>query len=235
MTPSRRTAARAATAAVATALLLGATGCSLGGAESSPDVAAGTGVPAAQIDPASSATGTQVAVLAGGCFWGVEGVFEHVTGVTDAVSGYAGGSAEEAKYSAVTTGETGHAEAVRITYDPKKISYAQLLQVYFAVAHDPTELNRQGPDTGTQYRSAIFPENAEQERVARAYIAQLDDEKAFASPVVTTIETGKRFYPAEEVHQDFMALYPQNPYIVANDAPKLVALEKDFPNRYRAS
>lgn len=211
------------------------TGCSSGTTESSPDLAAGTGVPAARTDPASTATGTEVAVLAGGCFWGVEGVFEHVTGVTDAVSGYAGGTASTARYSDVSTGATGHAESVKITFEPDKISYAELLQVYFAVAHDPTELNRQGPDTGTQYRSAIFPQNAEQARIAKAYIAQLDAEKVFTAPVVTTIESGKKFYPAEEVHQDFMALYPKNPYIVANDAPKLLALKKDFPNRYRAS
>ncbi|MCZ4498500.1 MAG: methionine sulfoxide reductase [Marmoricola sp.] len=231
MAPKRTTSARAAAAAGLLAFFA-LSACS-GTSSDAPQAA--TAVPAARVDPVSNSATTAVAVLAGGCFWGVEGVFEHVAGVTDAVSGYAGGSADTAKYSAVTTGETGHAEAVRITYDPRKISYAQLLQIYFGVAHDPTELNRQGPDTGTQYRSAIFPTDAEQASTAKAYIAQLDEAKVFRAPIVTTLEPGKTFYPAEVVHQDFMALYPDNPYIVANDAPKLVALEKDFPQRYRAS
>lgn len=214
------------TALVVAALVL-ASACSTTQNAPETDQAAVT-VPAAETDSAST-TGTQVAVLAGGCFWGVEGVFEHVAGVTDVVSGYAGGAATTANYDAVGTGSTGHAEVVRVTFDPTRISYARILQVFFAVAHDPTELNRQGPDVGTQYRSAIFPTDADQERVAQAYVDQLDREQVFSGPVVTTVETGQQFYPAEEYHQDFMAKHPDHGYIVRFDAPKLVALRTTFP------
>lgn len=177
---------------------------------------------------------SEVAVLAGGCFWGVQGVFQHVDGVTSAVSGYAGGAKNTAAYDQVTSGRTGHAESVRITYDPRKISYGRILQIYFSVAHDPTQLNRQGPDVGTQYRSTIFPANDEQARVAKAYIDQLDQAKAFGSKVVTTIEPGKPFYAAEGYHQDYMTLNPNQPYIVFHDKPKLENLKRLFPQAWRA-
>ncbi len=183
--------------------------------------------------PAGEAT--QVAVLAGGCFWGVQGVFQHVEGVTSAVSGYAGGAQGTADYGRVTTGRTGHAEAVRITYDPSKVSFGRLLQIYFSVAHDPTQLNRQGPDIGTQYRSTVFVVNEEQSRVAKAYIDQLDREKVFPGKVVTTIEAGRTFYPAEAYHQDFMTLNPRHPYIVIHDLPKLADLKRLFPEVYRTT
>lgn len=183
----------------------------------------------AQAEPA-----TAVAVLAGGCFWGVQGVFQHVTGVTGAVSGYAGGSAETATYEQSSSGTTGHAETVEITYDPSVISYGQLLQIYFSVAHNPTQLNYQGPDHGTQYRSTIFPVNDEQAGIAKAYIAQLDETGLFEAPIVTTIEPLEAFYPAEQYHQDFLTLNPTHPYIVYNDLPKITALENIFPNEYRA-
>ncbi|MEX5548554.1 peptide-methionine (S)-S-oxide reductase MsrA [Pseudomonas pergaminensis] len=176
----------------------------------------------------------QTAVFAGGCFWGVQGVFQHVQGVTNAVSGYDGGAASTAQYESVSDGNTGHAEAVSVTYDPSKVSYGKLLQIYFSVAHDPTELNRQGPDTGTQYRSAIFAQNAEQQKIAQAYIAQLDAAKSFDKPIVTHIETGKTFYPAESYHQDFLTENPSYPYIVINDLPKVAQLKKLFPDQYRA-
>ena len=176
----------------------------------------------------------QVAVFAGGCFWGVQGVFQHVVGVTSAVSGYTGGAKATAEYEVVSTGATGHAESVRVTYDPRKISYGRLLQIYFSVAHDPTELNRQGPDTGTQYRSTIFPMNAEQARVARAYIAQLDQAHAFNAAIVTSVEPDRTFYPAESYHQDYLTRHPNNPYIAYNDLPKVDALKRVFPQLYRA-
>ncbi|WP_432285741.1 peptide-methionine (S)-S-oxide reductase MsrA [Aminobacter sp. BA135] len=175
-----------------------------------------------------------VAVLAGGCFWGVQGVFQHVEGVTNAVSGYAGGDKQTAQYNVVGSGSTGHAESVRITFDPHKISYGQILQVYFSVAHDPTELNRQGPDTGTQYRSTIFPADAEQAKVAKAYVAQLDKAKVFDAAIATTIEPGRAFYKAEDYHQDFLTLNPTYPYIVYNDLPKIENLKRLFPDRYRS-
>ncbi len=175
--------------------------------------------------------GTAVAVLAGGCFWGLEGVFEHVAGVRNVVSGYAGGNAATAHYEIVGSGMTGHAEAVRITYDPSKVSFGQLLRVYFSVATDPTQLNRQGPDTGSQYRGTIFAQTPEQVRVAKAYIAQL--KPLYSRPVVTTIETGKPFYPAEAYHQDFLRQNPDYPYIVVNDLPKVAALKQLFPALYR--
>ena len=182
--------------------------------------------------PLSAKPGTATAVLAGGCFWGVEAVFEHVKGVTAVRSGYAGGSAMTAKYELTGTGMTGHAEAVEIRYDPSKVSYGQLLRIFFSVAHDPTQRDRQGPDVGSQYRSAIFPLTDEQARIARAYIAQLDAAKDFPQPIATRIETGKAFYPAEAYHQNYMRLNPNQPYIVRNDAPKLVALQQLFPDEY---
>jgi peptide-methionine (S)-S-oxide reductase len=174
-----------------------------------------------------------VAVFAGGCFWGVQGVFQHVKGVTKAVSGYAGGDKGSAEYETVSLGSTGHAEAVQITYDPQQVTYGQLLQVFFAVAHDPTELNRQGPDTGTQYRSAIFPTGDEQASVAKAYIAQLDQAHVFQRPIVTRIEPGRTFYPAEDYHQDFLTRHPTYPYIVINDLPKIDDLKRLLPDLYR--
>jgi peptide-methionine (S)-S-oxide reductase len=179
--------------------------------------------------------GMETAVLAGGCFWGVQGVFQHVVGVADATSGYTGGGADTADYDTVSAGGTGHAESVRIVFDPKKISYGHLLQIFFSVAHDPTELNRQGPDTGTQYRSAIFPTNAEQSKVARAYIDQLDRARLYGSSIVTTIEPGKKFYPAEGYHQNFLTNHPDYPYIVINDLPKIESLKQFFPAEYSAS
>ena len=183
--------------------------------------------------PSTSSAGPETAVIAGGCFWGVQGVFQHVNGVTSAVSGYAGGDAATASYDTVGSGRTGHAESVRITFDPKQISYGRILQIYFSVAHDPTELNRQGPDVGTQYRSTIFVSNAAQERVARSYIAQLDQSKVFGKPIVTTVEPLKGFYPAEAYHQDFMTRNPGHPYIVFNDLPKVDNLKRVFPQSYR--
>jgi len=177
---------------------------------------------------------SEVAVLAGGCFWGVQGVFQHVDGVTSAVSGYAGGAKDTAAYEKVGSGRTGHAESVRITYDPRKVSYGRLLQIYFSVAHDPTELNRQGPDVGTQYRSTIFPTSDEQAKVAKAYIDQLDQAHAFGTKIVTTIEPGRTFYPAEGYHQDYLTLHPNQPYIAINDLPKVANLKRLFADSYRA-
>ena len=174
-------------------------------------------------------TGEQTAVLAGGCFWGVEAVFERLAGVTDVVSGYAGGSAATAHYTIVSMGATGHAESVKITYDSSKITYGQLLKVFFAVAHDPTELNRQGPDEGTQYRSSIFYTTPEQQAVAQAYIKQLDSAKVFRRPIVTKVVPLDGFYPAEAYHQNYLVNHRTNPYIVHNDLPKLDHLEKEFP------
>jgi peptide-methionine (S)-S-oxide reductase len=175
----------------------------------------------------------ETAVLAGGCFWGVQGVYQHVKGVTRAVSGYAGGDKRSAIYEIVGTGATGHAESVSVTFDPHQISYGKILQIYFSVAHDPTQLNRQGPDSGTQYRSAIFPADEEQAKVAKAYIEQLDKTRIFEGPIVTKIEPGRTFYPAEDYHQDFLTLNPRNPYIVYNDLPKVAALKKLFPDLYQ--
>ncbi len=184
-------------------------------------------LPSPVLDP--KATGEQTAVLAGGCFWGVEAVFEALAGVKDVVSGYAGGSKSSANYHVVSQGTTGHAESVRITYDPAKVSYGQLLKVFFAVAHDPTQLNRQGPDEGPQYRSVIFFNGPEQKTVAEAYIRQLNDAKIFPRRIVTTVVTLDGFYPAEPEHQDFIRRNPWNPYVLANDRPKLELLQKDFP------
>lgn len=182
--------------------------------------------------PAASVRGPQTAVFAGGCFWGVEAVFRHVKGVSSAVSGYAGGMAVKPTYEQVGTGKTGHAESVEVTYDPAQVSYGQLLAVFFSVAHDPTQLDRQGPDYGTQYRSAIFYQNDEQKRVAEAYVAQLDKAKTFGSPIVTQIAKLPAFWPAEAYHQNYLALHPTQPYIVYNDLPKLGALQKEWPELY---
>jgi peptide-methionine (S)-S-oxide reductase len=187
---------------------------------------------AQSVSPANTTAatkGTATAVMAGGCFWGVDGVFKHVKGVTNVVSGYAGGSAANAQYEIVSTGTTGHAESVEITYDPSVVSYQQLLKIFFLVAHDPTELNRQGPDEGTQYRSAIFYTDDDQKRIANDYIAELNKEKVFSSPIVTEVVPLKHFYPAEGYHQNFLELHPDNPYIVANDLPKLQELKRQFP------
>jgi peptide-methionine (S)-S-oxide reductase len=191
-------------------------------------------VPAPALDETAGQAASEIIVLAGGCFWGVQGVFQHVKGVTSAVSGYAGGAKDTAEYETVSTGRTGHAESVRITFDPHQVSYGNLLQIYFSVAHDPTELNYQGPDTGTQYRSTIFPTSPDQARIARAYIAQLDKAKIFPAALVTTIEPDKAFYPAEEYHQDFLTRRPSYPYIVMYDLPKIENLKRLFPANYRA-
>ena len=181
----------------------------------------------------SAAPGLQTIVLAGGCFWGIEAVFEHIKGVTDAVSGYAGGTKGQADYETVSTGTTGHAVSVKVTFDPTKVSLEKLLQVFFSVAHDPTQLNRQGPDVGPQYRSAIFFADEEQARVARAYIDQLTKAKVYSRPIVTQVVKLQGFYPAEEYHQNFAERNPTYPYIVYNDAPKVVNLKKQFPELYR--
>jgi peptide-methionine (S)-S-oxide reductase len=192
----------------------------------------GVAVPPPRADVEAGA-GPAVAVFAGGCFWGVQGVFQHVDGVESAVSGYAGGAADTARYRAVGSGRTGHAEAVEITYDPAEISYGKLLQIFFSAAHDPTQLNRQGPDTGTQYRSAIFPQDAAQAEVAKSYIAELDAANLFRRDIATTIEPGKAFYAAEDYHQDYLTLNPTAPYIVHNDLPKIERLQTLYPDLYR--
>jgi peptide-methionine (S)-S-oxide reductase len=174
------------------------------------------------------------AILAGGCFWGIEGVYEHVKGVLDVVSGYAGGSVKNPDYESVSSGRTGHAEAVRITYDPSQVSYGDILKIFFSVAHDPTQLNRQGPDVGTQYRSAIFFSDAEQEKVAREYIKKLGEAKVYSGPIVTEVTPLKQFYMAEDYHQDYMEHHPNQPYIVYNDRPKVEHLKVQFPQFYRA-
>lgn len=191
-------------------------------------------IPAPATDEAPGTANAETAVLAGGCFWGVQGVFQHVKGVISATSGYAGGGKDTAYYEMVGTGSTGHAESVRVVFDPRKVSYGRLLQIYFSVAHDPTELNRQGPDTGTQYRSAIFPVNAEQTRVAKAYIDQLNQARVFDAAIVTKIEPARQFYAAEDYHQDFLTNHPDYPYIVINDLPKIESLKQLFPRDYRA-
>ena len=190
-------------------------------------------IPAPLVDETGGGK-SETAVFAGGCFWGVQGVFQHVKGVTSAVSGYAGGPADAASYESVSTGETGHAESVKITYDPSEVTYGQLLQIYFSVAHDPTELNRQGPDSGTQYRSAIFPTTPEQKKIAAGYIGQLDKAGVYGKPIVTKIEDAA-FYPAEAYHQDFLAQNPTYPYIVVNDLPKVENVKQIFPSLYRSA
>ncbi len=190
-------------------------------------------LPAPAVDAAVRGTQDQIAVLAGGCFWGIEGVFEHVKGVRKVTSGYSGGDADTATYDVVSSGRTGHAESVKVQFDPRQVSYGQLLQVFFSVALDPTELNRQGPDSGTQYRSALFYGNAEQKKVADDYIAQLTRAKSFQAPIVTQVVPLKAFYPAEAYHQNYLSLHPNNPYIVINDAPKVQHLKQLFPDIYR--
>jgi peptide-methionine (S)-S-oxide reductase len=188
-------------------------------------------IPAPAMD-AKASDGIQIAVIAGGCFWGVQGVFQHTAGVVNAVSGYAGGPKSAANYSAVSTGSTGHAEAVEIKYDPKQISYGKILQIYFSVAHDPTQLNRQGPDSGTQYRSEIFATSDEQKQVANAYIAQLNAAKVYKKPIVTKVGSLEGFFPAEAYHQDYLTLHPNQPYIAYNDLPKVENLKKIFAQNY---
>jgi len=195
----------------------------------------GLSIPAPAVDlPPGSAT-SDTAVFAGGCFWGVQGVYQHTKGVTNALSGYAGGAANTANYERTGVGDTGHAESVQITFDPRQVTYGQLLQVYFSVAHDPTQLNRQGPDTGTQYRSTIFAANAEQAATAKAYIAQLDQAHVFEQPMATTIEMDRPFFAAEDYHQDYLTRHPSQPYIVYNDLPKIAELQRLHPSLYRAS
>ncbi|HEX7970994.1 MAG TPA: peptide-methionine (S)-S-oxide reductase MsrA [Thiobacillus sp.] len=211
--------------ALGIALTIMSTGCSSSSADTPlPDPAVDT--------PLVKADGLQTAVLAGGCFWGMEGVFERVKGVTQVVSGYAGGQADTARYEQVSSGRTGHAESVRIVYDPARISYGQLLKVFFSVAHDPTEPNRQGPDSGTQYRSAIFYANAEQKRVADDYIAQLQAARVLPHPIVTQVVPLKGFYDAEAYHQNYLDHHPNQPYIVINDLPKIADLKRQFPSLY---
>ena len=188
-------------------------------------------IPAPAID-VKEASGIQTAVLAGGCFWGVQGVFQHTAGVLNAVSGYSGGTKESADYNLVSSGRTAHAEAVEIKYDPKKISYGKILQIFFSVVHNPTQLNRQGPDSGPQYRSAIFAGNDEQKKVAEAYIAQLNAAKVYKKPIVTKLGPLEAFYAAEAYHQDYLTLHPNQPYIVFNDIPKVEALKKIFADSY---
>jgi peptide-methionine (S)-S-oxide reductase len=196
--------------------------------------AAGSAValPAPVTDVSAASTNTQTAVFAGGCFWGVEAVFRHVKGVSSAISGYAGGDAQSADYHTVSSGTTRHAESVKVTYDPTQVSYGQLLQVFFSVAHDPTQFNRQGPDTGTQYRSAIFTTSEEQRRVAQAYIEQLNRAKVFAGPIVTEVVALPAFYDAEPYHQNYAALHSSEPYIAINDLPKVAHLRMQFPSLY---
>jgi len=192
-------------------------------------------VPAPAVDNAHAPGSLQVAVIAGGCFWGIQGVYEHVRGIRKAVSGYSGGEQATAAYEVVSSGKSGHAESVQITFDPAEISYGEILQIYFSVGHDPTQLNRQGPDRGTQYRSDIFYLDASQKKIAEAYIAQLNKAKTFSSPIATRVDPLNGFYSAESEHQDFLVHNPNNPYIVVNDLPKISNLRKVFPAVYRDS
>jgi peptide-methionine (S)-S-oxide reductase len=206
--------------------LLAATACNAKAGTASP-------VPAPTVDaPRASAPTKQIAVVSGGCFWGVQAVFQHVKGVISATSGYTGGPRKNPDYETVSTGETGHAESVKIVYDPSKVTYGELLRVFFSVAHDPTELNRQGPDEGTQYRSSIFYTSDEQKHIAEAYIAQLDQAKVFPSPIVTKVVQLQAFYEAEAYHQNYATLHPDQPYIMFNDAPKVDHLRQEFPDLY---
>lgn len=208
--------------------MLGATACS---AKANPAVA----VPPPAVDaPRASVSTHETAVVSGGCFWGVQAVFQHVKGVIGATSGYSGGSAKTAEYETVSTGETGHAESVQIVFDPSQITYGELLRVFFSVAHDPTQLNRQGPDEGSQYRSAIFYQGDQQKKIAEAYIAQLDNSKVFSRRIVTQVVPLQAFYPAEAYHQNYAALHPNQPYILFNDAPKVTHLQQEFPDLYTA-
>jgi len=193
-----------------------------------------TAIPSAAVDePATSAGASETAVLAGGCFWGVQAVFQHLKGVTQVLSGYSGGSKDTAGYETVSTGRTGHAESVKITFDPRVVTYGRILQIYFSVAHDPTQLNRQGPDSGTQYRSAIFAVDEHQRRIAEQYIAQLDKAAVFRRPIATRIDPLTAFYPAEAYHQDFATVHPDHPYIAFNDRPKVENFKRLFPDLYR--
>ena len=212
---------------LASAFLFQNNAWSWGGAEPAVVIAA-----PAKDEPAATSH-SETALFAGGCFWGIQGVFQHVKGVTSAVSGYAGGAAGTANYDEVSTGETGHAESVKVTFDPTQVTYGELLHIFFSVGHNPTQLNRQGPDTGSQYRSAVFPLNAAQAAVAKAYIAQLNASKSFSEPMVTTIESNAHFYPAEAYHQNFLNDNPDYPYIVVNDLPKIKDLQQVFPANYR--
>lgn len=200
---------------------------SMGGAE--PAVV----IPAPARDEAPGSSHSETALFSGGCFWGIQGVFQHVKGVTNAVSGYAGGNAQTANYDQVSNGDTGHAETVQVTYDPTQVTYGELLHIFFSVGHNPTELNRQGPDTGTQYRSAVFPMNAQQSEVVKAYIAQLNGSHSYSKPIVTKVESNGHFYPAEAYHQNFLNDNPNHPYIVVNDLPKIKELQQYFPHNYR--
>jgi len=190
-------------------------------------------IPAPAKDEPAGTAHSETALFAGGCFWGIQGVFQHVKGVTSAVSGYAGGVAQTASYEQVSTCETGHAESVKVTFDPTQVTYGELLHIFFSVGHNPTELNRQGPDTGSQYRSAVFPLNAAQAEVANAYIAQLNASHSYSEPLVTKVESNAHFYPAEAYHQNFLNDNPDYPYIVVNDLPKIKDLKKYFPSEYR--
>jgi peptide-methionine (S)-S-oxide reductase len=207
-------------------LLVGATACN-----AKAGAAAAVPRPALDAKPAA-VSGQQTAVVAGGCFWGIQAVFQHVKGVLSATSGYAGGAVKNPEYEMVSTGETGHAESVQIVYDPSQITYGELLRIFFSVAHDPTQLNRQGPDEGTQYRSAIFYNNDEQKRIAEAYISQLDQAQVFPRKIVTQVSALQAFYPAEAYHQNYAALHPNQPYIMFNDAPKVEHLRQEFPELY---
>jgi peptide-methionine (S)-S-oxide reductase len=218
----------ARTCAVALSLSLSAFSLSCARADESPRV-----LPPPALDAPRSGDGPQTAVLSGGCFWGMQGVFEHVKGVRQVLSGYSGGARNTAQYEEVSTGDTGHAESVKITFDPKQVSYGQLLRVFFSVAHDPTELNRQGPDSGTNYRSDIFYADPVQEKVARAYIAQLGNAHAFASPIVTRVDRLSAFFPAEGYHQDYLIRNPDSAYIMINDLPKIANLKRIYPELYR--
>jgi peptide-methionine (S)-S-oxide reductase len=205
----------------------------LGGGALSCQAGSGAAVPAPVVDEArATAPAQETVVLAGGCFWGIQAVFQHVKGVIGATSGYAGGTVQNPDYETVSSGTTGHAESVKIVYDPSKVTYGELLRIFFSVAHDPTELNRQGPDEGTQYRSVIFYNSDGQQRIAEAYIAQLDQAKVYSRKIVTQVVPLKAFYPAEGYHQNYAAIHPNNPYIVYNDAPKVANLRKEFPEIY---
>lgn len=191
-------------------------------------------IPPPAVDEQATGTHSETAVFAGGCFWGVQGVYQHVKGVTQAVSGYTGGQAQTAHYEQVSDGDTGHAESVQVTFDPSQVSYGQLLQIYFSVVHDPTELNRQGPDSGTQYRSTVFAQTPEQHKVAQAYIAQLNGAGVWSQKLATTIEDNRTFYPAEGYHQNYLTLHPESPYIAINDQPKVANLAKVFGDHYQS-
>jgi len=208
------------------AVLLGTVGCYAGESYKM--------VPPPAMDASLASTkGQQTAVFAGGCFWGIQAVFQHVKGVDKATSGYSGGEKKTAEYELVSTGETGHAESVQVVYDPSQVTYGQLLRVFFSVAHDPTQLNRQGPDSGTQYRSVIFYASDDQKRVADAYITQLNQAKVYSAPIVTQVVPLKAFYPAEAYHQDYATLHPDQPYIMYNDAPKVAHLKQELPDLYK--